>query len=550
MWSARAYGCMRSRPCLIADLIVYISGGSEGGVGLTARKLVPEWATSLGCRAVGTLVGFASFLTVMDYLLWGRAFLPELGNRLFETADILLWYSVPALLVIALTLAAPLMARTLSKGRGGSERMRADFLSVLGTSCLLIALVLLGCMFVVNLGMIPLLVAAGLLAGAGMGMTLLAWQLLFASMEVRTLTCSVLGSCVLFPLVSMGCMLLPQLAECGATCALLLVSCVLRWRAAGVRADEGLGGGAGFDDLHALSSEWGPTALCLGSLGFVTGISRTLTLSVAQSSSGLVLESLACTFAVALLLVVVWAIRGALLSPTTFYQIAFPIVATGFVAFSIVQSDFTSSFAGLSYFFFELALIVAIVQTVQTVQAGGPMDGERRGRQAEASVGMASAAAYGFVTGAAYLLLGLGTVVGIVLRRWVAGGSFPLFFVVVIVCLYALSIPLVLQALRRPAKAPQVNEDREPDTGLSDVYNALDRHVEVLSTRYGLTKREREVLAFILLGHDSPSIAERLALSDNTVRSHKKSLYRKLGIHSKQELLELIGSNRDSTTEL
>ena len=82
------------------------------------------------------------------------------------------------------------------------------------------------------------------------------------------------------------------------------------------------------------------------------------------------------------------------------------------------------------------------------------------------------------------------------------------------------------------------------------MYDVLGRHVEALSARYGLTRREREVLAFILLGHDSPTIAERLTLSDNTVRSHKKNLYRKLGIHSKQELLELIGSERNATTEV
>lgn len=55
-----------------------------------------------------------------------------------------------------------------------------------------------------------------------------------------------------------------------------------------------------------------------------------------------------------------------------------------------------------------------------------------------------------------------------------------------------------------------------------------------------LTKREHEVMELIGLGHSKGYIAEDLGLSENTVRSYAKSLYRKLGIHSRQELLELI----------
>ena len=45
-------------------------------------------------------------------------------------------------------------------------------------------------------------------------------------------------------------------------------------------------------------------------------------------------------------------------------------------------------------------------------------------------------------------------------------------------------------------------------------------------------------------GLDTPTIAQALGVSDNTVRTHKKSLYRKLDVHSKQELLELMHQAR------
>lgn len=75
-------------------------------------------------------------------------------------------------------------------------------------------------------------------------------------------------------------------------------------------------------------------------------------------------------------------------------------VTTGLVAFSVVATDFTSSFAGLSYFFFELAMVLVIVESVKETP-------ERNQNPL---------AAYGFVTGCSYGLLGVGTAVGFVLQ--------------------------------------------------------------------------------------------------------------------------------------
>ena len=41
-------------------------------------------------------------------------------------------------------------------------------------------------------------------------------------------------------------------------------------------------------------------------------------------------------------------------------------------------------------------------------------------------------------------------------------------------------------------------------------------------------------------GNTVAAIARRLYISENTVRGHTKSIYRKLGIHSKQELIDLL----------
>lgn len=60
-----------------------------------------------------------------------------------------------------------------------------------------------------------------------------------------------------------------------------------------------------------------------------------------------------------------------------------------------------------------------------------------------------------------------------------------------------------------------------------------------LARVYDLSSRESEVCKLLLKGYSLSKIGEELIISHNTVRSHAKSIYRKLGIHSKQELIKL-----------
>lgn len=61
-----------------------------------------------------------------------------------------------------------------------------------------------------------------------------------------------------------------------------------------------------------------------------------------------------------------------------------------------------------------------------------------------------------------------------------------------------------------------------------------------LARRYGLSRREEEVLAYVGQGYNSPYIAKMLFISDSTVRSHLKSIYRKTGVPSRMDLVDLI----------
>jgi PAS domain S-box-containing protein len=57
-----------------------------------------------------------------------------------------------------------------------------------------------------------------------------------------------------------------------------------------------------------------------------------------------------------------------------------------------------------------------------------------------------------------------------------------------------------------------------------------------------LSPREEEVLALLMAGARVPAIADRLHISQHTVRNHLKSMYRKLGVGSQSELIERVRS--------
>lgn len=55
-----------------------------------------------------------------------------------------------------------------------------------------------------------------------------------------------------------------------------------------------------------------------------------------------------------------------------------------------------------------------------------------------------------------------------------------------------------------------------------------------------LSNREKQALSLVIMGLTNHEIADRLYISESTVKSHLHSAYRKLGVHSRSEAARLI----------
>ncbi len=82
------------------------------------------------------------------------------------------------------------------------------------------------------------------------------------------------------------------------------------------------------------------------------------------------------------------------------------------------------------------------------------------------------------------------------------------------------------------SKDIESNQSQNPE-------QTLDKRVQEIGCMYNLSPRETEVVILLAHGRSIPYISTELGLSANTVRTYAEEAYKKLGVHSKQELIDL-----------
>jgi DNA-binding CsgD family transcriptional regulator len=74
-----------------------------------------------------------------------------------------------------------------------------------------------------------------------------------------------------------------------------------------------------------------------------------------------------------------------------------------------------------------------------------------------------------------------------------------------------------------------------------------DETFDRLSRLYGLTPRERQVVAAVFTGLETGSLSARLTISPHTIQDHLKSIFRKVGVRSRRELVARFGRPLDAS---
>ncbi|WP_461185887.1 helix-turn-helix transcriptional regulator [Adlercreutzia sp. CNCM I-6216] len=105
---------------------------------------------------------------------------------------------------------------------------------------------------------------------------------------------------------------------------------------------------------------------------------------------------------------------------------------------------------------------------------------------------------------------------------------------VMLVTAFAMTLGMLWFVRLRPDGAEPASS--ECAAGAADVSEIL----AAMADAHGLSEREGEVLGLLYRGNTQKKIAERLFLSVSSVQTYAKSLYRKLGVHSRQELIDMV----------
>ena len=91
-----------------------------------------------------------------------------------------------------------------------------------------------------------------------------------------------------------------------------------------------------------------------------------------------------------------------------------------------------------------------------------------------------------------------------------------------------------------PEKSPMPTAGATANTASLTSSDSFDTRCTRIAERGGLSTRETEIFRMLAQGRSQPYIRDVLYLSKNTVSTHTRHIYKKLDVHSKQELLDLL----------
>lgn len=277
-------------------------------------------------------------------------------------------------------------------------------------------------------------------------------------------------------------------------------------------------------------------AFGVGVMGFCSGVTRSLALGDA-TAAGIVNEvSAVCTLALLMALLSWWQGRSVRFSISTAYRLFFPFLATVLALVPFLGPTGLGVAAGSAHAFFGCATVVMAIAAARCSRDRG----------------INPVFAYGFYCATVYTMRNAGIVTGVFAVENAGFGIGERAFCV-IAAFYVIGISYFAThggfsrtpRLRRESVdvelvALDAGHVRHRTRGGVVFVDDIDRKCDRARELYRLSMRETEVLALVARGNSVPGIAEKLFISENTVQTHMRHIYSKLGVHKKQEAIDLL----------
>lgn len=276
---------------------------------------------------------------------------------------------------------------------------------------------------------------------------------------------------------------------------------------------------------ESVAELWRPL-LCVAFSAFVVGLVRIGSITAdgllgqtnASNMVGLLVASAALLFT--------WRYLYERVTLTRLYQILFPLTATAFLLIPLLEGSFRQVVVSLVFLVFSVTSSLMVVSCARTAR----------------NHSLPPVLVYGLFAGIVYASSLVGSAVGLGVGAGRGAGLAELS-VVALVAVYVLSLAMAAPRRGRGRRSPGVETGPRPAVsgGAAGVpETSMEVRCAAAVERYGLSAREAEVLSLLARGRDVPYIAEELVISKNTVRSHAKSIFAKTGVHSRQELIDLV----------
>ena len=429
---------------------------------------------------------------------------------------------------------------------------------------------------------LPLAASGGVLLGLGTVAFYLLWQRLFASREQsrgdRDLLVGTALSAVFFfalqilpPTVTT--FLIPLVFLPLFALALLIETRTIDWEQA---MFEDVPSEHGRVWRRVVRGMW-RSVFCVSVLGFCAGIMRSLAVFESDVGSVLNVLSMAALFMAAGVLYASWSHDGFTFSLVNVYRWCFPFIITAFLALPFAGTGFAMWMAGMLHALYSVASVIMTIHCAQLSRENGINPVFLYGLFGSVVTIMHDA---GFLAGGLseslmlanvqpLMLMSLVSCYALALIYFIGQGAFrnmPEGMVRLDSLEFVLPKPVKQQARRtaptnralaatdgpddsravsRDAPQPARETLQAPDHGPGDeaaprFRDRVSKQTDALRKHYGLSTREAEVLELMARGNSVPNIAEKLVVSENTIRTHSKRIYKKLDVHKKQDLLDLI----------